>query len=229
MRIVRRQISLSAPRGGEGWPPERPAGPAAPGEVGDSRELAAPTSPSRRHATGPSLSPLKGGEGRFGGGQPTRRWIILATAGAAVAPCARHADATQAAMAEAIRALIGEAEPQQGKVKLELPSLVENGNTVPLTVSVDSPITEADHVESIHIFNQKNPQPYVAAFKLGPRTERAQVSTGRLAARRSNRTACRRQLLVRQRRCHRDFGRLHRTVETNGARIDQPSGASRAR
>jgi len=80
-------------------------------------------------------------------------------------------------MAEAIRQLIGEAPLEPGKVKLELPSIVENGNTVPLTVSVESPMTEADHVESIHIFNQKNPQPFVAAVRLGPRAGRAYVAT----------------------------------------------------
>jgi len=80
-------------------------------------------------------------------------------------------------MNKAIRDLVGEAEPQQSKVKLELPSIVENGNTVPLTVSVESPMTEAEHVESIHIFNQKNPQPYVAVFHVGPRAGKARVST----------------------------------------------------
>ena len=80
-------------------------------------------------------------------------------------------------MAEAIRQLIGEAPLEPGKVKLELPSIVENGNTVPLTVSVESPMTEADHVQSIHIFNQKNPQPFVAAVHLGPRAGKAYVAT----------------------------------------------------
>ncbi len=80
-------------------------------------------------------------------------------------------------MAEAIRGVMGESELQRGKVKLELPPIVENGNTVSLAVSVESPMTEADHVESIHIFNQKNPQPYVAAFKLGPRAGKARVAT----------------------------------------------------
>jgi sulfur-oxidizing protein SoxY len=107
----------------------------------------------------------------------TRRWIVLATAGVVFAPLAARARATQPALEGAIRALLGEAEPQRGKVKLELPSIVENGNTVPLTVSVDSPMTAADHVESIHIFNQKNPQPYVASFKLGLHAGRARVST----------------------------------------------------
>jgi sulfur-oxidizing protein SoxY len=80
-------------------------------------------------------------------------------------------------MDEAIRGLVGEATPEPGKVKLELPSIVESGNAVPLSVSVESPMTEADHVDSIHIFNQKNPQPYVAAFHLGPRAGKARVST----------------------------------------------------
>jgi sulfur-oxidizing protein SoxY len=105
---------------------------------------------------------------------PTRRMILLAAAGVALAT---EAAATEAAMEEAVRELIGEAPLAQGRVELELPPIVENGNTVPLTVSVDSPMTEADHVESIHIFNQKNPQPRVAAFHLGPRTGRARVST----------------------------------------------------
>jgi sulfur-oxidizing protein SoxY len=87
------------------------------------------------------------------------------------------AGATETAMEEAIRQFVGEAALEQGKVKLELPSIVENGNTVPLSVSVDSPMTKADYVASIHVFNQKNPQPFVAAFHLGPRAGKAQVST----------------------------------------------------
>ena len=58
-----------------------------------------------------------------------------------------------------------------------VPPLVENGNTVPLTVSVTSPMTDADHVVSIHIFNEKNPQPNVGNFYIGSRAGRAQVST----------------------------------------------------
>ena len=105
---------------------------------------------------------------------PTRRLILLAAAGFGLAP---YAAATPAAMEEAIRVLVGEAAINRGRVKLELPPIVENGNTVPLTVSVESPMTEADHVASIHIFNQKNPQPDVAAFHLGPRAGKAAVST----------------------------------------------------
>jgi sulfur-oxidizing protein SoxY len=129
-----------------------------------------------------SLPPPRAGEG-WGGGSSvgtvrhTRRRILLAAAGAGLASLAPAAGATEDTMAEAIRDLIGEAAVTPGKVKLELPSIVETGNTVPLTVSVESPMTAADHVESIHIFNQKNPQPYVAAFHLGPRAGKASVAT----------------------------------------------------
>jgi sulfur-oxidizing protein SoxY len=89
----------------------------------------------------------------------------------------RHAGATPASMAAAIHQVTGEASVQPGKVRLEVPPLVENGNTVSLTVSVASPMSAADHVKSIHIFNEKNPQPNVAAFHIGPRAGRARVST----------------------------------------------------
>jgi len=112
------------------------------------------------------------------GGSPTRRRIILlAAAGLGFGPFAVPGAATRISMDEAIRGLIGEAPVERGKVKLEVPPIVENGNTVSLTISVDNPMTEADDVASIHVFNQKNPQPYVAAFHLGPRAGRASVST----------------------------------------------------
>jgi sulfur-oxidizing protein SoxY len=89
----------------------------------------------------------------------------------------RPAWATPASMAATIREAVGEAQVHQGRVKLDIPPLVENGNAVSLTVSVDSPMTEPDHVKSIHIFNEKNPQPNVTIFRLNPRVGRARVST----------------------------------------------------
>ena len=94
----------------------------------------------------------------------------------AVAP-AQAAPPAPATLAAAIDEIVGDAPVRRGKVKLEVPPLVENGNAVPLTVSVDSPMTEREHVKSIHIFNEKNPQPNVASFYLDPRADRAQVST----------------------------------------------------
>lgn len=82
-----------------------------------------------------------------------------------------------AAMQEAIRKVVGGARVTPGKVKVDLPQLVDNGNTVPLSVVVDSPMTAADHVQAIHVFTEKNPQPDVASFRLGPRAGRASVST----------------------------------------------------
>jgi sulfur-oxidizing protein SoxY len=76
-----------------------------------------------------------------------------------------------------MRDVVGPAVVHTGKVKLDVPPLVENGNTVPLTVSVASPMTPEDHVKSIHVFNEKNPQPNVGNFYLGLRAGRAQIST----------------------------------------------------
>jgi sulfur-oxidizing protein SoxY len=89
----------------------------------------------------------------------------------------RPAAATPEMMQDAIRAAIGEAPVKKGKVKLDLPPIVENGNSVPCTVSVDSPMTATDYVKAIHVFNEKNPQPNVISVKLGPRAGRASFST----------------------------------------------------
>jgi sulfur-oxidizing protein SoxY len=112
----------------------------------------------------------------------TRRRFLALTGGAAVlgavpAIVAKPAKATPAMMAAAMRDVTGSAVVRTGRVKLEVPPLVENGNTVPMTVSVASPMTAEDHVRSIHVFVEKNPQPNVGNFVLGPRAGRAQVST----------------------------------------------------
>jgi len=108
----------------------------------------------------------------------TRRQFLAFTGSAvALGVTLRPAEATPAMMTSAIRDVVGAAVVRTGKVKLDVPPLVENGNTVPLTVSVSSPMTPDDHVKSIHIFNEKNPQPNVGNFVLGANAGRAQVST----------------------------------------------------
>lgn len=112
----------------------------------------------------------------------TRRKFLALTGSAAVLGVApmvtlRPAKATPAMLASAIRDIVGTAVVRTGKVKLDVPPLVENGNTVPLTVSVASPMSPDDHVKSIHVFNEKNPQPNVGNFYLNARSGRAQVST----------------------------------------------------
>jgi sulfur-oxidizing protein SoxY len=101
----------------------------------------------------------------------------LAGAGALARLTVKPADATPEMMRDAVRSAIGEAPVKKGKVKLDLPPLVENGNSVPCMVSVDSPMTATDYVKAIHIFNEKNPQPNVISVKLGPRAGRAGFST----------------------------------------------------
>jgi sulfur-oxidizing protein SoxY len=112
----------------------------------------------------------------------SRRGFLGLAGGAAVLGAVpmltlRPAEATPATLAAAIRNVVGAAVVRTGKVKIDIPPLVENGNTVPMTVSVSNPMTSEDHVRSIHVFNEKNPQPNVGNFYLGPRAGRAQVST----------------------------------------------------
>src|SRR5829696_3007157 len=114
---------------------------------------------------------------------PTRRDILAAgaaipAAGALNLVTIRPARAAKPeGMEGAIREFVGEAPMREGRVKLDIPPLVDNGNSVTLTVSVESPMTEADHVKRIAVFNEKNPQPNVAVFHLGPRNGKAQVQT----------------------------------------------------
>ena len=81
------------------------------------------------------------------------------------------------AMAAAIAAVTNGAPVTPGRIAIDLPALVENGNVVPLAIKVESPMTGADHVEEIHVFNEKNPQPHVISIVLGPRAGKAEVST----------------------------------------------------
>ena len=109
----------------------------------------------------------------------SRRDFVAAgiVAGVGFFVLARPVRATPATMDEAIRKIVGSARVSTGKVTLDVPPLVENGNTVPLTVSVDSPMTDAEHVRAVHLFTEKNPQPDVASFHLGPRAGRARIGT----------------------------------------------------
>jgi len=103
--------------------------------------------------------------------------VVLAGSPGLAILAMRPAAATPATMQEAVRGVIGEAPVAKGKVKLDLPPLVENGNSVPCVVAVESPMTATDYVKAIHIFNEKNPQPYVISVRLGPRAGRAAFTT----------------------------------------------------
>ena len=105
-----------------------------------------------------------------------RRRFLVGTAAIAVLPLG-SASATPEAMAEAIKKVVGDSAVTEGRVTLDLPPLIENGNTVPLVVSVQSPMTVADHVKAIHVFNEKNPQPNVFSARLSALNGRAAIGT----------------------------------------------------
>ena len=115
--------------------------------------------------------------------QATRRRFLIDTAALAGAagiwlPLATGpASATPASMRAAIRKVVGEAPVTKGRLKIDLPPLIENGNAVSLTVAVESPMTVEDHVKAIHVFTEKNPQPNVISVQLGLRAGRATFSS----------------------------------------------------
>lgn len=89
----------------------------------------------------------------------------------------RPAFATPETLAAALKETFGEHPRQQGKVSIDMPQIAENGNVVPVTVSVESPMSVANYVKSIHLFSEKNPLPRVVEFHLGPHNGVAKVST----------------------------------------------------
>jgi sulfur-oxidizing protein SoxY len=103
--------------------------------------------------------------------------LILGGIAAAGVTSAAPSAAVPGQMEAAIRKVVGEAQVRKGKVTLDLPPLVENGNSVPMTVTVASPMTAENRVKAIHVFNEKNPQANVVSVQLGPRAGKASVST----------------------------------------------------
>ena len=103
--------------------------------------------------------------------------MLVLGAGIAAVLASRPANAQLDLLDAAVSGYAGGAPVKAGKVRLEIAKLVDNGNAVPVTVSVDSPMTAADHVQGIAIFNARNPQREVAKFMLGPRSGKAVVAT----------------------------------------------------
>lgn len=108
----------------------------------------------------------------------SRRRLLQAGAAAAAQVLVRPASAQDAGELAAAVAQFARGQPvRSGRVKVEIATLVDNGNVVPMRVTVDSPMTTADHVVEIAVFNEKNPQRDVGRFVLGPRSGRADVAT----------------------------------------------------
>ena len=106
-----------------------------------------------------------------------RRLLLTAALGMGAGVVARPAFATADELQAAIATFAGGATVRAGRVNLAVAPLVENGNSVPVTLTVQSPMTAADHVKAIAVFNERNPQREVVVFRLGPRAGRAVVAT----------------------------------------------------
>ena len=112
--------------------------------------------------------------------KPDRRKFTLgATASAAIVGLAPALLAQEAAEGweQAVKRVLGDAKPIEGKMLIDLPEIAENGNTVPFTVSVDSPMSETDNVRTIYIIATANPQPGVATFHFSPLSGKATVAS----------------------------------------------------
>lgn len=121
----------------------------------------------------------------------TRREALLLAAGATIAVSGgltlTWADAKAASKAdEAIKKMIGDKKLMDGKISFELPQIAENGNTVPIKFSVESPMTSDDYVKAVHLYAEGNPLPDVATIHFLPINGKAEASTRIRLARTQN-------------------------------------------
>ena len=103
-----------------------------------------------------------------------RRDILLAGLGTLLL---HPAGATPERLRAALATFTGGAPLREGRVALDIAPLVENGNVVPVRISVTSPMTATDHVRRVALFTSRNPQPEVLVMHLGPHSGRAEVAT----------------------------------------------------
>lgn len=110
---------------------------------------------------------------------PSRRETLtagaLAFVAATIAP--KLALANVAAVEAELKKLVGSKTATEGRIRFDMPAIAENGLVVPLTVDVESPMTEADHVKAVHVFADGNPLPGVVSFYFTPACGRASAST----------------------------------------------------
>ena len=104
-----------------------------------------------------------------------RRDFLAGAAGALALPGTAFAQVDP--LDPLVRAFANGAAVRKGKVTLVLPQLADNGNSVPIRITVDSPMTPADHVKSIHLYSERNPVPNMANFYLGPRAGKAEINS----------------------------------------------------
>jgi sulfur-oxidizing protein SoxY len=101
--------------------------------------------------------------------------VGAAFAATAVVPGLAQAQAPNNA-AQVIEGFTGGKAPGTGKIKLELPDVAENGSSVPLTFSVDSPMTDASHVSEVLIVSEGNPNALIATLSFTPLAGKAEAA-----------------------------------------------------
>jgi sulfur-oxidizing protein SoxY len=109
----------------------------------------------------------------------TRRRTITAGALAAFASLlgSRLAFADEKAVMAEIKKLYGDKPMAEGKIKLDVPEIAENGLVVPVNVDVESPMTDADYVKAVHIYADGNPQPGIVSYSFTPACGKASAAT----------------------------------------------------
>jgi sulfur-oxidizing protein SoxY len=114
---------------------------------------------------------------------PSRRQVLAGSAGALAIATLGAAPAHANNAPDLIKAFTGGKQATEGKVKLDLPEIAENGNTVPMTVSVESPMTDASHVTDVLVVGDGNPNGGMVTFHFSPASGVAEANTRvRLAA-----------------------------------------------
>jgi sulfur-oxidizing protein SoxY len=96
----------------------------------------------------------------------SRRSALGIFAALVVTPIAASAAPEQ--VAAEIKKLFGDRKVTEGKIKIDLPSIAENGLVVPLNFEIDSPMTATDYVKAVHFFAEANPNPQIASFQFTP-------------------------------------------------------------
>jgi len=76
-----------------------------------------------------------------------------------------------------LKGLVGDVTPVEGRISLSLPETAENGNTIPYTVTVDSPMFDTEYVKAVHLLAPANPHPLIASFYFTPASGRASVTS----------------------------------------------------
>ena len=102
-----------------------------------------------------------------------RRTFLIGIAGSLALPAIAQEETLDPLAAKAAKG----SPVRKGRVKVTLPQLADNGNSVPIKIVVDSPMTEADHVKSIHLYSERNPVSNMANFYLGPRAGKAEIDS----------------------------------------------------